>query len=148
MNTSKINIEKLNDYAVVYINDCLDNTREHVTHGGQIVHISDPHTPTVNYFLRIWLPRQGFHTISRATYYQWLSKLKDSEEGSEEAATMQNINEMFNAVAEHLLCNSPRANVTGLIFYAKNKLNFSDKSEREISNFTPHVVTITGMEIL
>lgn len=147
MKIGKISCEKLNEYAVRYINECLENKREHVTPGGHIVLISDPHTPTVNYFLRIWIPNMGYQKVPRSTYYYWLSKIKDEDEGSDQAVTMQNINEMFNAVAEHLLCNSPRASVTGLIFYAKNKLNFSDKSEREISNFTPHLVTITGMEI-
>ena len=54
-----LSLEHLELLAYNYIDECLNNTKEHPTASGRLVKIKDRHIPTIDYFLRIWIPLNG-----------------------------------------------------------------------------------------
>ena len=68
-----ISPEKLEALAHDYIDECLNNYKEHPTASGKLVLIKDRHIPTIDFFLRIWIPNKNKETICRSTYYNWLN---------------------------------------------------------------------------
>ena len=118
-------IEKLEVSAYEYIEECLSNTKQHATGSGKVVEVSDRHIPTIDFFLRIWLPKEkGMEFISRRTWYDWLN----SEEG-ERSLTIKRIDEVFKALASDIVANEGKG-----IFYAKNRLGMHDKQHLETKN--------------
>jgi hypothetical protein len=133
----QIQPNELENLAWQYLQECIDNKKEHPTQSGKVVLVKDRHIPTIAYFLRVWLPLQGKPTLSRTTYYQWL-KSEDIKEH------LQNIEEMFNALALDIVANEGKG-----IFFAKNKLGMSDRTQIENNrDIEPHIIQITGMEII
>lgn len=110
-------ITALPDYANQYIKECLANTKEVATGSGKIVKVQDRHIPTIAYFLNIWLPLLKLETITRQTYYEWLR-------GDDEVKsyTIKKIDDLFLALASDIVANEGKG-----IFYAKNKLGWTDK---------------------
>ena len=117
----EITPEQLEAFAWEYINECINNKREHPTASGNVVLITERHLPTIAYFLKIWLPMKGKPTLCRSTYYNWLKS-----EDTSIMDTIKNIESMFNALAIDIVANAGKG-----IFYAKNKLGMSDKPEAE-----------------
>jgi hypothetical protein len=113
--------EKLEALAHIYIDECLNNYKEHPTASGKLVLIKDRHIPTIDFFLRIWIPNKNKETICRSTYYNWLN-------GSNiyKAETIKNIEGLFKALATDIVANEGKG-----IFYAKNKLGMTDKSQTQ-----------------
>jgi hypothetical protein len=120
-----ITLLHLEQLAYDYIQECLTNTKEHPTASGKIVKILDRHIPTIDYFLRIWIPNKHKPTINRSTYYRWLN----NESNPEKCNTIKNIEELFKALATNIVANEGKG-----IFYAKNRLGMSDKVQTE-TNF-------------
>lgn len=116
-------IKALPDYADQYIKECLSHSKEVATGSGKIVKIEDRHIPTIAYFLNIWLPLLKLDTISRETYYAWL---KGSDEAKSDA--IKKIDELFKSLAADIVANEGKG-----IFYAKNKLGWSDKQTQDIN---------------
>ena len=80
------------------------------------------------------MPRNVGETIVRNTYYDWL---KGDNELKKD--TIKKIDDLFLSLAGDIVANEGNG-----IFYAKNKLGWTDK----IDNNTNMTVTqITGMEI-
>lgn len=119
MAKSKEFIESLPDKAWQYIEECMKNTRKHVSGSGKVVNVKDRHIPTIGYFLRIWLPLNHEETFHRATWYRWLNS-----EDNEKCDTIKNIDEIFTQLATDIVANEGKG-----IFYAKNKLGMTDKAE-------------------
>lgn len=113
-----INPEKLEEFAHDYIDECLNNYKEHPTASGKLVLIKDRHIPTIDFFLRIWIPNKNKETICRSTYYNWLNG-----NNTEKVDTIKNIEGLFKALATDIVANEGKG-----IFYAKNKLGMTDKS--------------------
>ena len=131
MATPKTQIEpqELESLAWQYINECISNTKEHPTASGKLVNIKQRMIPTISYFLKIWIPLIGSPTISRATYYNWLNQSKDINK----LDSIELIGGLFEALAIDIVANEGIG-----IFYAKNKLGFSDKIEQKNNDrFTP-----------
>jgi len=130
---SKQFVEKLKQYAYEYIEECLQNTKEHATGSGKVVEVKDRHIPTIDYFLRIWIPKNGGKTIIRNTWYTWLNE--EIEEGEENELkrlkkdTIKMIKNLFNALATDIVANEGKG-----IFYAKNALGMHDKQHIENKN--------------
>jgi hypothetical protein len=124
MNTLKtmISPDELEELSYKYIEDCMNFKKEHPTASGRLVHINDRQIPTIDYFLRIWIPKQGKPTICRKTYYNWLN-------GEDELKlhTIKNIEGIFKALATDIVANEGKG-----IFYAKNRLGMTDKAQNEI----------------
>jgi hypothetical protein len=82
----------------------------------------DRHIPTIDYFLRIWIPLiRKEKTIHRATYYDWLQsddKLK--------VDTIKKIDELFKSLAADIVANEGKG-----IFYAMNRLGMHDRQHLE-----------------
>ena len=145
MATPKTMIEpqELESLAWQYINECINNTKEHPTASGKLVNIKDRMIPTISYFLKIWIPLKGSPTISRATFYNWLK----NDNNPDKLDTIESIGQLFEALAIDIVANEGKG-----IFYSKNKLNFSDKTIVESKEqFKPIEIIltneITGMEI-
>ena len=144
---SEVLLEGLEDFAWLYIDECLSNTKTHVTPSGKEVEIKDRHIPTINYFLRIWLVQQQKKTICKKTWYNWLNN-EPSEDYSEEhnklierkKKVIQNIDELFKSLSIDIVANEGKG-----IFYAKNKLGMTDRVKTE--NETKIVQQIVGMTI-
>jgi hypothetical protein len=118
-------IKHLEELAYIYIEECLSNTKEMISNKGDIVHISDRHIPTIDYFVRIWIPLvRKEKSIHRDTYYAWLNsddKLKSD--------TIKKIDNVFKCLAKDIVANEGKG-----IFYAKNALGMHDKQHLEQKN--------------
>ena len=108
---TKVSPDELEKFAYQYIDECISNKKEHATASGRIVYIKDRHIPTIDYFLRIWIPNQNKETICRTTYYNWLNGQDD-----EKLNTIKRIEAIFKALAVDIVANEGKG-----IFYAKNK---------------------------
>jgi len=117
MAKSKEFIESLPDLADKYIDICIASTKEVATGSGKIVKVKERHLPTISYFLYIWLPRQSDIKITRSTYYEWLN-----QENTLKSYTIKNIDDKFKALAADIVANEGKG-----IFYAKNKLGWTDR---------------------
>jgi hypothetical protein len=114
-------IENLPEYANQYIDICLTHTKEVATGSGKIVEQKERHIPTIAFFLNIWMPRNVGDSIARKTYYEWLKgncELKSN--------TIKKIDDLFLALAGDIVANEGKG-----IFYAKNKLGWTDKLQTE-----------------
>jgi hypothetical protein len=114
-----LNLERL---ALIYIKECCSHQKEQVTNKGEIVLVQDRHIPTIDYFLRIWIPiireEKGFVP---STWYAWLNgedKLKSE--------TIKKIDELFKGLASDIVANEGKG-----IFYAKNRLGMHDRQQVE-----------------
>ena len=112
-------ITQLPNYANQYIDICLNSTKEVATGSGKIVEQRERHIPTIAFFLNIWLPRNVGDTIARDTYYEWL-KGNDTVKSD----TIKKIDELFQSLAADIVANEGKG-----IFYAKNKLGWTDKQQ-------------------
>ena len=132
---TKIPPKQLDELAQQYIDECINNYREHPTASGKIVLIRDRHIPTVDFFLRIWVPGKVGNTISRSTYYNWLNG-----EQIEKLDTIKNIEALFKALATDIVANEGKG-----IFYAKNRLGMTDRATLSNSQIEqpifPEVIT-------
>lgn len=134
---TKVSPDELEKFAYQYIDECISNKKEHATASGRIVFIKDRHIPTIDYFLRIWIPNQNKETICRTTYYNWLNGQDD-----EKLNTIKRIEAIFKALAVDIVANEGKG-----IFYAKNRLEMTDKASIEQqTSFKP--IQITGMQII
>lgn len=124
MAKSKEFIELLKAKSIEYIDECLANTKQHATGSGKVVEVQDRHIPTIDYFLKIWMPRNCGETLSRTQWYEWM-KLEDSRK----ADTIKSIKAEFNALARDIVANEGKG-----IFYAKNALGMHDKQHIENKN--------------
>ena len=112
---------RLKELAIEYIDECLNNTRTHVAGSGKEVEVRDRHIPTIDYFLRIWIPLvKKEETMNPDTWYTWLN------ENSEKSDTIKKIKDVFNSLARDIVANEGKG-----IFYAKNALNMHDKQHVE-----------------
>ena len=107
-----------------YISECLSHTKEVVSGSGKVIEVRDRHIPTIDYFLNIWLPLLKLDKITRETYYVWLKS--DNELKSD---TIKKIDDNFKSLAGDIVANEGKG-----IFYAKNKLGWTDKVQNNNHN--------------
>lgn len=117
-------IKLLEEKAIEYIDECLNNTRQHATGSGKVVEVSDRHIPTIDFFLQIWMPRNCGETIAPSTWYEWIKS-----EDTTKSETIKAIKEKFNSLARDIVANEGKG-----IFYAKNALGMHDKQHIENKN--------------
>lgn len=110
----------------------MNNKRENPTASGKVVLIKDRHLPTIDYFLKIWIPKQGKPTICRTTYYNWLNG-----NNTDKLNTIKRIEGVFIALAIDIVANEGKG-----IFYAKNKLGFTDKAQIEQTEIKPIIINL------
>lgn len=108
--------------AETYIDECLSHTTQEVSQG-KVVEKLNRHIPTIDFFLRIWIPRNYSRkdTIKRSTYYRWLNW-----DNTEKQRVIKNIDESFKALAQDVVANEGKG-----IFYAKNRLGMHDRQQVE-----------------
>ncbi len=116
-------ITELPNYANQYIDVCLNHTKEVATGSGKIVEQRERHIPTIAFFLNIWMPRNVGDTIVRNTYYDWLKS--DNELKKD---TIKKIDDLFQSLAADIVANEGKG-----IFYAKNKLGWTDRQTQELT---------------
>lgn len=117
-------IERLEELAYTYIEECYNNTRPHVAGSGKVVNVPDRLIPTIDYFLNIWIPKnEGMKVIARRTWYDWLQK------DDARMHTIKKIDSIFKALATDIVANEGKG-----IFYAKNRLGMHDKQHIENKN--------------
>lgn len=117
-------ILSLPDWADKYITECISHTKEVVSGSGKVVQVQDRHIPTIAYFLNIWLPMISNVKMDRGTYYNWLHK----DENDLKFNTIKKIDEKFKALAADIVANEQKG-----IFYAKNKLGWTDKQVTDLN---------------
>ncbi len=113
-----ISLLHLEQLAYTYIDECMAYTKQHPTGSGKLVAVLDRQIPTIDYFLRIWIPIKGRPTINRSTYYYWLN----DESNTDKSNTIKNIEGLFKALATDIVANEGKG-----IFYAKNRLGMIDR---------------------
>ena len=115
-------ILKLEELAFIYITECCSHKKEQLSNKGEVMLVMDRHIPTIDYFLRIWIPLiKKEKSIVRSTYYEWLQsddKLK--------VDTIKKIDELFKSLAADIVANEGKG-----IFYAKNRLGMHDRQQLE-----------------
>ena len=119
---SKEYIKNLELWAIEYIEECSSHKKETLSNKGEIIMVMDRHIPTIDYFLRIWIPiirkEKG---IDPSTWYNWLlseDKLKFE--------TIKKIDDLFKGLASDIVANEGKG-----IFYAKNRLGMHDRQQIE-----------------
>ena len=112
---AQITHSELLEYAWDYIEYCENYTIEKMSASGRVVQIKERKIPVISYFLKVWLPMNKQATISRSTFYNWMSD--DSKLDTKE------VEGLFNSLTTDIIAN---ALSTKGQFYAKNKLNWSD----------------------
>jgi hypothetical protein len=117
-------ILSLPDKANEYIDYCLNSTKEVATGSGKIVEVRERHIPTISFFLLIWMPRQYKESINRVTYYTWLRGEMDEER----QRIVKSVDDTFQALAADIVANEGKG-----IFYAKNKLGWTDRQTNDIT---------------
>jgi len=122
MAKDKVFLYRLYHLAETYIDECLSHTIQEVSQG-RIVEKMNRHIPTIDFFLRIWIPRNydKSYTIKRMTYYRWLNW-----ENTEKQRVIKNIDDIFKALAQDIVANEGKG-----IFYAKNRLGMHDRQQVE-----------------
>ena len=126
---TELTYNELEILAWDYIQECINNQKQHPTASGRVALINERKIPTIFYFLKIWLPMKGKPTISRTTYYNWLNKSDDINK----LDSIERIGGVFEALAIDIVANEGKG-----IFYAKNKLGMTDKAQIEnIEKFKP-----------
>lgn len=124
MAKSKEWIAALPEYADKYLDFCVNSTKEVATGSGKIVVVRERHIPTISYFVNIWLPMLSKETFDRSSYYEWLYSNNEAKSN-----TIKKIDEKFKALAADIVANEQKG-----IFYAKNKLGWTDKAENKNEN--------------
>lgn len=114
---TNITAQDLEEKAKEYIAECMSHTKDHATATGKVIQVRDRHIPTINYFLRIWLPMVDSPSISHDTYYRWIDS--DNKDKSD---AIKRIDDLFKTLATDIVANEGKG-----IFYAKNKLGMHDK---------------------
>lgn len=114
----------LGEWADQYIKECLSHTKEVVSGSGKVLIVQDRHIPTIAYFLNIWLPMISDIKIDRGTYYNWLHR----DDNELKFNTIKKIDEKFKALAADIVANEQKG-----IFYAKNKLGWTDKQHLDMN---------------
>jgi len=115
-------INDLPAWADEYIDNCLGHSKLEVS-AGKAISVPDRHIPTIDFFLTIWLPKNKLDSISRRTWYLWLNS--DDEV---KMHTIKSIDNKFKALAADIVANEGKG-----IFYAKNKLGWTDKQIQDIN---------------
>jgi hypothetical protein len=117
-------VDQIEELAFRYVQECLSNTKPHVAGNGKVIEVPDRHIPTIDYFLRIWIPIQlSMELINRRTWYRWLN------EESDKSHTIKNIESEFVALGKDIVANEGKG-----IFYAKNKFGMHDRQQIEQRN--------------
>jgi uncharacterized protein YaaR (DUF327 family) len=113
-------MERFLELSDEYMNDCINKTKEVATGSGKVITVRERNIPTIDYFLNIWIPLiKKESSISRDTYYTWLK-----EQETNKSDTIKKIDSKFKALAADIVANEQKG-----IFYAKNKLGWTDKHE-------------------
>jgi uncharacterized protein YaaR (DUF327 family) len=135
---SKAFLYTLDSLAWEYIEECLKATREVLSNKGTKENVKERHIPTIDYFLRIWIPRNYSKkdTIKRSTYYRWLKW-----DNTEKQRVVKNIDENFRAVAGDIVANEGKG-----IFFAKNKLGWTDKLQTDNTNTNIQILNIDPLD--
>ena len=115
-------INSLPIWADEYIDNCLSHSKMEVSAGKSVI-VPDRHIPTIDFFLSIWLPKNKLDTITRRTWYHWLNS-----EDEVKFHTIKEIDNKFKALAADIVANEGKG-----IFYAKNKLGWTDKQVQDIN---------------
>lgn len=137
-NTDEL-IKHLPDWADEYIQLCLDHKKEVATGSGKIVEIADRHIPTICFFLNIWLPTKKGESIDRTTWYEWINGKVDDDRQK----IIKAIDDKFKALAGDIVANEQKG-----IFYAKNKLGWTDRVDNRNENFNHEVKAEFGSQVI
>jgi len=121
-NYRDIDKDQLLEYAQEYVNECINNYKQHATGSGKVVEIKDRNVPTYKYFILHWLKNKDIDIYGRQHIYKVLK-----DETHPLCDTLKNIREYFDAVAEDIVANEGKG-----IFYAKNRLGMRDTPKEEI----------------
>ena len=114
-------VDELEELSWIYVLECLSNTKPTLSNKGEVVDVPDRHIPTIDYFLRIWIPmKKGMVLLERRSWYRWLN-----EEG-EKSHTIKNMDDKFQALGKDIVANEGKG-----IFYAKNKFGMHDRQQVE-----------------
>ena len=118
-------VELLESLGWDYILECVSNTKEVVSASGRVVEVLDRRIPTIDYFLRVWIPMKILkQVIHRRTWYKWLDDT-DGQKGH----TIKDLDDNMKALALDIVANEGRG-----IFYAKNRLGMHDRQQIETKN--------------
>jgi restriction endonuclease len=121
-----IDADKLDEYALQYCDECIDAVKQIATNSGKVLDVKERHLPTIDYFLKHWLRRKHKEfwegCLKRS---QWYNAQSDSEHPLSD--TIKIITENFHALSKDIVANEGKG-----IFYAKNALGMTDRTEQTL----------------
>lgn len=129
MAKTKIFINRLQQYALEYIDECESKRKEQLSNKGEIVGVAERKMPTIDYFLKYWVPKHYKEkaTINRATYYRWLNW-----DNGHKKTVITSIDDLFKAIQIDIVANEGKG-----LAYIKHKFGWADKSEQTIKTEQP-----------
>jgi hypothetical protein len=136
-NTYKdIDEDKLQDLAAQYIVECEGNKKEYPTVKGDIVNVTDRKIADWKYFVSHWLVNKGFDFYTREYSYE-----VEKDENHPLSYTIKKIKARMDGYSGDVVANEGKG-----IFWAKNRLGMTDKSEQthksEVSPFNPFNIDV------
>ena len=120
----KIDPDRLLQLANEYCLECLNYTKEHATGSGKVVEVKERKIPTIKFFILFWLQNKDVDMYARQYYYE---ALKDEKNPLSD--TLKSIKETFDGLAEDIVCNEGKG-----IFWAKNRLGFTDQMQSKVDS--------------
>jgi len=126
-----IDADKLNELAETYCDECIDAIKQIATNSGKVLDVKERHLPTIDYFLKHWLRRKHnefWQTNLKSS--QWYNAQSDSAHPLSD--TIKGITSDFHALSKDIVANEGKG-----IFYAKNALGMTDRTEQTIKGEIP-----------
>jgi hypothetical protein len=120
----KIDPDRLLQLANEYCLECLNYTKEHATGSGKVVEVKERKIPTIKFFILFWLQNKDVDMYTREHFYLALSDDKHPL-----YYTLKKIKEAFDGLAEDIVCNEGKG-----IFWAKNRLGFTDQMQSKVDS--------------
>lgn len=130
-----IDAEEFERLAAEYIIECEENKKEHATVKG-VVKIKERNIADWKNFIGWWLVKKGFDFYTREHSYE-----VEKNDNHPLSYTIKKVKAMMDAYSGGVVANEGKG-----IFWAKNKLKWTDRSETthkgEISPFNPFDINV------
>lgn len=123
-NYRKIDKDELIKLAYEFVDECIDGKREMLSNSGKVVKLGDRKVATIEYFCNHWIRRKDFDFYCRQHFYDALNN-----EVHPLSDTLKKIRGIFDSLAVDIVANEGKA-----IFYAKNRLGMTDKTDNTNRN--------------
>lgn len=115
----KLDSEIVTGYAIEYVDECIEATKQNLANTGKLVSTKDRKIPTIGFFCNHWIRKKDYEFYDRTHIY-----LIEKNEDHPLYDTIKRIRLLFDSLAEDVVANEGKG-----IFWAKNRLGMTDKQQ-------------------